>query len=269
LALREALASACSSGTKEGRKLKSLLDRIEGHLADSPFLAIRQETAEWKRENEKQLAATIAFAKQYAIKFSADSGSQITPQAFTSICRTAMAKAALAKDDFGKRPSKKYQKEWTSFETKLDKYLASAFSDVDENVARETLRRFLREMWEPTDNTVPLEAALERHLDDISAVGEINDVFGLLESQTKAAPFAHVNSWWAYNEISEDRDYPIYLAEAEEIGYKRGKKNREQPRRNDLYDSADAANPYFTIDADKVGTLLGRLRAHVKQLQQQ
>jgi len=180
-----------------------------------------------------------------------------------------MLNAARAKDASAKRSSKKGQKEWTTFEKKLDKYLANAFRDVDEKMARETLQRFLREMWEPTDTSVPLLAALERHLDDISAVGEINDVFGLLENQAKAAPFAHVNSWWAFNEIAGHRDYPIYLAEAEEIGYKRGKKNREQPRRNDLYESADAANPYFTIDADNAGTLLGRLRAHVKQLQQQ
>lgn len=77
-----------------------------------------------------------------------------------------------------------------------------------------------------------------------------------------------MNAWWAYNEIIGIDDYALFFGEAEEIGYKRGKKNREQPRPNDLFRSEDPKDPYFSICAGDPNTLLGGLRLHVKRLNQ-
>jgi len=146
--------------------------------------------------------------------------------------------------------------------------LKRAFADTEEKAVRLALKSYLRGMWEERDDVAPLQDILERHVDDLVAVSEINDAFGLLENQSKQTPYAYVNSWWAYNEVAKNMNFSIFLAEAQEIGYKRGKKNREQPRPNNLFRNSDASNPYFSIVKDDAATLLGELRKHVRSVQQ-
>jgi hypothetical protein len=127
-----------------------------------------------------------------------------------------------------------------------------------------TAKKFLRSLYEESDDSLNVLDLIDRHLSDLSAAGEINDVFGKSPGHTRATPFAHANAWWAYNRVLQDAsDPPLFLYEASEIGYKRGKGNKYQPRPNNLFASADSANPYATIIADDPATVLGQLRAHV------
>lgn len=45
----------------------------------------------------------------------------------------------------------------------------------------------------------------------------------------------NVNSWWVYNEISKEFEEDIIFAHAEEVGYKRTKKNPYIQRKNELF----------------------------------
>ena len=44
--------------------------------------------------------------------------------------------------------------------------------------------------------------------------------------------------WWVFSKISEDINYPVFMANAEEIGYKRGA-TREEKRPNELFNSKE------------------------------
>lgn len=46
--------------------------------------------------------------------------------------------------------------------------------------------------------------------------------------------FGYVNTWWVFNEVSKKLDYNVFMAEADNIGYKRTKRG-EKETSNDLY----------------------------------
>ncbi|MCC3385047.1 restriction endonuclease subunit M, partial [Enterocloster citroniae] len=46
--------------------------------------------------------------------------------------------------------------------------------------------------------------------------------------------FGFVNTWWVFDEVAKSMEYPIFMAEVENIGYKRSKRG-EKPQPNDLY----------------------------------
>ena len=48
--------------------------------------------------------------------------------------------------------------------------------------------------------------------------------------------FGFVNTWWVFGEVSNTLNYPIFMAEADNVGYKRTKRG-EKPMPNDLYRS--------------------------------
>ena len=50
--------------------------------------------------------------------------------------------------------------------------------------------------------------------------------------------FGYVNTWWVFGEVSSILDYDIFMAEVENIGYKRYRKNKtvaEKIMPNELY----------------------------------
>mgnify|MGYP007102281490 FL=1 len=46
--------------------------------------------------------------------------------------------------------------------------------------------------------------------------------------------FGYVNTWWVFNEVSRHFDYEVFMAEVDNIGYKRTKRG-EKETQNDLY----------------------------------
>jgi len=79
---------------------------------------------------------------------------------------------------------------------------------------------------------------IEKYPEEIRDVAkydnDIKDVFG------------YYNAWWVFGEVSRYFDYSIFMAEAENVGYKRTKRG-EKPMPNDLFDIEVA--PAF-IDRD-------------------
>ena len=46
--------------------------------------------------------------------------------------------------------------------------------------------------------------------------------------------FGHVNTWWVFGEVARKINYDVFMAEAQNIGYKRTKRG-ERHMPNDLY----------------------------------
>ena len=46
--------------------------------------------------------------------------------------------------------------------------------------------------------------------------------------------FGFVNTWWVFGEVAKELNYKIFMAEVENIGYKRTKRG-EKPMPNELY----------------------------------
>ncbi len=70
-----------------------------------------------------------------------------------------------------------------------------------------------------------------------------------------------VNTWWVFGEVSEMLNYDIFMAEAENIGYKRYKKNKtvtDKPMPNELFRTT--ANGEILIDDGIYETILDSIR---------
>lgn len=57
--------------------------------------------------------------------------------------------------------------------------------------------------------------------------------------------FGFYNAWWVFGEVAKEMDYDIFMAEAENVGYKRTKRG-ENPMPNDLFDLEYAPNKINT-----------------------
>jgi type I restriction enzyme M protein len=74
----------------------------------------------------------------------------------------------------------------------------------------------------------------------------------------------HINEtdleWWVFRHISKEQDYSIFMAHAEEIGYKRGTR-KEEKRPNQLFNSeGEYPNRNIYIDTENPKTILDYLR---------
>ena len=69
--------------------------------------------------------------------------------------------------------------------------------------------------------------------------------------------------WWVFKNVSKEQDYPIFMAHAEEIGYKRGAR-KEEKRPNQLFNSeGEYSDRIIYIDTKDAKTILDYLRKNV------
>jgi len=69
--------------------------------------------------------------------------------------------------------------------------------------------------------------------------------------------FGFVNTWWVFGEVAKELNYKIFMAEVENIGYKRTKRG-EKPMPNELYRLND--NGEILVNDDTKETALDYLR---------
>ncbi len=69
--------------------------------------------------------------------------------------------------------------------------------------------------------------------------------------------FGMVNTWWVFGEVAKELSYPIFMAEAEHVGYKRTSRGI-QKRPNDLF-RVDK-NGQVIVDDGKYETILDYVR---------
>lgn len=143
----------------------------------------------------------------------------------------------------------KYGKEWSLLKTRItdyDKYFVKGqklnkkwAKDVVEDIEQKNndniktnIKRFLKDYIMPEDNDLEIKSLLEKYADEIKDLSKY-------DKETDA--FGFYNAWWVFGEVTKEMDYDIFMAKAENVGYKRTKRG-ENPMPNDLFDLEYAPN---------------------------
>lgn len=91
---------------------------------------------------------------------------------------------------------------------------------------KENVMRFLKDYIAPEDETLNPKELLIKYSEEIDSLSKYDKETNM---------FGFYNAWWVFGEVAKEMDYDIFMAEAENVGYKRTKRG-ENPMPNDLYD---------------------------------
>lgn len=119
---------------------------------------------------------------------------------------------------------------------KADKEAIQFINDEDIKNIKENTYRFLKDYLTQEDKSLEIKELLSKYEDEIKELSKYDketDVFGFY------------NAWWVFGEVANEMDYDIFMAEAENVGYKRTKRG-ENPMPNDLFDLEFAPNQLDT-----------------------
>ena len=137
----------------------------------------------------------------------------------------------------------KYGKEWSLLKTRVTDYVkyfvkgdklnkkwakdvvAAIEKENFENI-KNNIQRFLQDYLTPEDEALEVKSLLEKYSEEIESVSKFEKETGV---------FGFYNAWWVFGEVARELDYDIFMAEAENVGYKRTKRG-ENPMPNDLFD---------------------------------
>lgn len=122
---------------------------------------------------------------------------------------------------------------------KEDKEAVEVISKEDLKHIKENIKRFLKDYITPEDESLNPKELLTKYSEEIDSLSKF-------EKETNV--FGFYNAWWVFGEVAKEMDYDIFMAEAENVGYKRTKRG-ENPMPNDLYDIEYAPN---TIDTKQI-----------------
>jgi type I restriction enzyme M protein len=120
-------------------------------------------------------------------------------------------------------------------ESSLKTLIESADKEAVESITQEdvehiqiNIKRFLKDYITPEDDELDTKELLNKYGDEISKLSKY---------ENETAVFGFYNAWWVFGEVAKtsEIDYTIFMAEAENVGYKRTKRG-ENPMPNDLYD---------------------------------
>lgn len=111
-------------------------------------------------------------------------------------------------------------------------------SEIKEYQMLENTKRLLKDYISNEDNEVSLKELIENYKDEINELCKY-------DNDTKEV-FGFVNTWWVFGEIAKDLNYKIFMAEVENIGYKRTIRG-EKPMPNELFD-LEIAPSFFNFD---------------------
>lgn len=131
----------------------------------------------------------------------------------------------------------KHSNEWNILKTRCENLVAVYLEDKDrkkllsiknltENEERELLEKMLKNYIETIDSKLSNKQLIEKYQDELKELckydTEIKDVFGF------------VNTYWVFGEVAKELNYKVFMAEVENVGYKRTKRG-EKPMPNELY----------------------------------
>ena len=136
----------------------------------------------------------------------------------------------------------KYKDEYSILNSELKKLLKSGKEQNKDKLMQFLIKILDRENFGSENKKLSFKEIKEKYQDDIKKID--------LE-------------WWIFKNVSKQQDYPIFMAHAEEIGYKRGIR-REATRPNELFFSeGEYSNRIIHINIKNPRTILDHLRKHV------
>ncbi len=101
-----------------------------------------------------------------------------------------------------------------------------SIKDLTELEEAELLRKMLKSYLAETDQSLSKNDIIKKYREELTTLCSI-------DNDTKDL-YGYVNTWWVFGEVSDRLNYDIFMAEAENIGYKRSKRG-EKAMPNDLY----------------------------------
>lgn len=149
----------------------------------------------------------------------------------------------------------KYSNEWSKLKTRVENILKVYIDEKEKNKfpsiknltkqeEKEILLRMLKDYKEDEDKNLSAKKLTEKYQDELKGLckydKDTKDVFGF------------VNTWWVFGEVAKELNYKIFMAEVENVGYKRTKRG-EKPMPNELYREGEIEYPDGT---KKIGVLL-------------
>ncbi|MCK5476634.1 MAG: hypothetical protein KAI55_01820 [Candidatus Aenigmarchaeota archaeon] len=188
---------------------------------------------------------------------------QLTFEPFTSTKTSllfAQKKTKLEIEEWNKLWSK-YSNEWNNLKTKCENFVKVYLEDKDreklpsikdltETEEKEFLTRMLKDYIEEEDKKLSVKEAITKYHDELKELCKYNndtkDVFGF------------VNTWWVFGEVAKELNYKIFMAEVEDIGYKRTKRGEKPTLLNDLFRINDKSD--VLVDDGVKKTALDYLR---------
>jgi type I restriction enzyme M protein len=133
----------------------------------------------------------------------------------------------------------KYEEEYKELSEEIKKLLKSEKEQSKEKFISLLIKLLGEENFDTEDKKLSFKELKEKYKEDIKEVD--------LE-------------WWVFKNVSKEQDYPIFMAHAEEIGYKRGVR-KEERRPNQLFNSeGEYPNRIIYIDTENPKTILDYLR---------
>jgi len=164
---------------------------------------------------------------------------QLTFEPFTSTKISLLFAQKKTKAEIGEWEKfwSKYSNEWNNLKTRCENlvkvYLEdknrkklTSIKDLTETEEKEILARMLKEYIKEDDKKLPPKELIKKYKDELKA-------FCKYDKSTKDT-FGFVNTWWVFGEVAKELNYKIFMAEVENIGYKRTKRG-EKPMPNELY----------------------------------
>jgi type I restriction enzyme M protein len=131
----------------------------------------------------------------------------------------------------------KYSNEWGNLKTRCENLILVYLDGKDRNKMpsiknltgeeeKNILTRMLKDYFEEDNNKLSAKALVEKYTDELKELCKYDngtkDTFGV------------VNTWWVFGEVAKELNYKIFMAEVENVGYKRTKRG-EKPMLNELY----------------------------------
>jgi len=144
----------------------------------------------------------------------------------------------------------KYGKEWGLLKTRVNDYIQFFVkeNELNKKWAKDVVEDIEKENWANIKKNISW--LLKNHLIEEDKTLEIKELLTkylvelaelLQYDNDTCEEFGYYNAWWVFSEVAKKNNYPIFMADAENVGYKRTKRGqREMP--NDLYDIEFAPN---------------------------
>ena len=164
---------------------------------------------------------------------------QLTFEPFTSTKTSLLFAQKKTKADIEEwdRLWRKYSNEWGNLKTRCenlikvyidgkDRKKSSSIKNLTELEEKKILERMLKNCIEEDDKRFSPQNLIEKYQDELKELCKYN-------SDTKDT-FGFVNTWWVFGEVAKQFKYQIFMAEVENIGYKRTKRG-EKTMPNDLF----------------------------------
>ena len=132
---------------------------------------------------------------------------------------------------------------------KIDRQNFPSIKDLNEEQEKEVLTKMLKDYIEEDDKELSSKALIKKYINELKELCKD-------DTDTKDA-FGQVNTWWVFSEVAKKLNYKIFMAEVENIGYKRTKRS-EKSMPNELFRTDEKGN--ILVDDGKIETALDYLR---------